>query len=81
MTVNAICPGNTLTNMVAGVAARVGAVMVCPRRVVAAARQRLPAGGSPILGKWPGVVALLASQDARYLTGQALDVDGGMVMS
>ncbi|HRA66896.1 MAG TPA: SDR family oxidoreductase [Caldilinea sp.] len=28
-----------------------------------------------------GVVAFLASQDARYLTGQALEVDGGMVMS
>ena len=28
-----------------------------------------------------GVVAFLASEDARYLTGQALEVDGGMVMS
>ena len=28
-----------------------------------------------------GVVAFLASEDSRYLTGQALEVDGGMVMS
>jgi NAD(P)-dependent dehydrogenase (short-subunit alcohol dehydrogenase family) len=28
-----------------------------------------------------GVVAFLASEDARYLTGQALEVDGGMIMS
>jgi NAD(P)-dependent dehydrogenase (short-subunit alcohol dehydrogenase family) len=28
-----------------------------------------------------GVVAFLASNDSRYLTGQALEVDGGMVMS
>ena len=28
-----------------------------------------------------GVIAFLASDDARYLTGQAIEVDGGMVMS
>jgi NAD(P)-dependent dehydrogenase (short-subunit alcohol dehydrogenase family) len=28
-----------------------------------------------------GVAAFLASPDSRYLTGQALEVDGGMVMS
>jgi 3-oxoacyl-[acyl-carrier protein] reductase len=28
-----------------------------------------------------GVVAFLASADSRYLTGQAIEVDGGLVMS
>ena len=28
-----------------------------------------------------GVVAFLASDDARYLTGQAIEVDGGLVLS
>jgi NAD(P)-dependent dehydrogenase (short-subunit alcohol dehydrogenase family) len=28
-----------------------------------------------------GVVAFLASQDSRYLTGQAIEVDGGLIMS
>ena len=28
-----------------------------------------------------GGAAFLASADARYITGQAIEVDGGMVMS
>jgi NAD(P)-dependent dehydrogenase (short-subunit alcohol dehydrogenase family) len=28
-----------------------------------------------------GVVAFLASEDSRYLTGQAIEVDGGLIMS
>jgi len=27
-----------------------------------------------------GVIAFLASKDSRYITGQAIEVDGGMVM-
>jgi NAD(P)-dependent dehydrogenase (short-subunit alcohol dehydrogenase family) len=28
-----------------------------------------------------GVCAFLSSDDSRYITGQAIEVDGGMVMS
>jgi len=28
-----------------------------------------------------GVAAFLASEDSRYITGQSIEVDGGMVMS
>ncbi len=28
-----------------------------------------------------GVIAFLASDDARYLTGQAIEVDGGIILS
>ncbi len=28
-----------------------------------------------------GVVAFLASDDARYITGQAIEVDGGLILS
>ena len=81
-TVNAVCPGNTLTDMVQNVAKKVGAMdglsgedwlkqraMDCPM-------QRL---AEP----WEiaGVIAFLASKDSRYLTGQAIEVDGGMIMS
>ena len=82
VTVNAICPGNTMTDLLLGVAAEVGShdgltpdewlelrVKDCPMKRVAE--------------PWEiaGVVAFLASEDSRYLTGQAIEVDGGMVMS
>jgi NAD(P)-dependent dehydrogenase (short-subunit alcohol dehydrogenase family) len=28
-----------------------------------------------------GVAAFLASEDARYITGQSIEVDGGLIMS
>jgi len=82
VTVNAVCPGNTLTDMVRSVAARQG--------------EQLGMTGEEWLGMrandcpmkrlaepWEiaGVCAFLASEDARYITGQALEVDGGLVMS
>lgn len=81
-TANAVCPGNTLTGMVRHVAGIVGG-----RDGLASdewLRQR--AADCPlrrIAQPWEmaGVVAFLASEDARYLTGQAIEVDGGMVMS
>jgi len=81
-TVNAVCPGNTLTDMVRNVAVKVGALdglsgegwlkqraMDCPMKRLAE--------------PWEiaGVIAFLASEDSRYLTGQAIEVDGGLIMS
>ena len=28
-----------------------------------------------------GVIAFLASDDARYITGQSIEVDGGLILS
>ena len=81
-TANAVCPGNTLTEMVKAVAAEVG-----PREGISAeAWLEMRANDCPmnrIAEPWEiaGVVAFLASNDSRYLTGQAIEVDGGMVMS
>ncbi len=81
-TANALCPGNTLTDMVRSVAEKVGDLdgmsgedwlqnraNDCPMKRLAEPWEMA------------GVIAFLASEDARYLTGQAIEVDGGMVMS
>jgi NAD(P)-dependent dehydrogenase (short-subunit alcohol dehydrogenase family) len=81
-TANAVCPGNTLTDMVRGVAEKVGKYDDLSgeewlrRRAAETPLKRL---AEP----WEiaGVVAFLASDDARYLTGQAIEVDGGFIMS
>ncbi len=82
ITVNAVCAGNTLTDMVRKVAGEVGATLDMTAdewldmRANDTALKRL-ARPEEIAG----VVAFLASDDARYLTGQAIEVDGGLVLS
>ncbi|MDX1412867.1 MAG: SDR family NAD(P)-dependent oxidoreductase [Candidatus Promineifilaceae bacterium] len=81
-TANAVCPGNTLTDMVRNVAKKVGAL----DGMTGDEWLQLRANDCPmkrLAEPWEiaGVIAFLASEDARYLTGQAIEVDGGMVMS
>ena len=82
VTVNAVCAGNTLTDMVRRVAAEIGPTVGMTgqewldMRANDTAVKRL-ARPEEIAG----VVAFLASEDARYLTGQAIEVDGGLVLS
>jgi NAD(P)-dependent dehydrogenase (short-subunit alcohol dehydrogenase family) len=82
ITVNAVCPGNTSTEMVQGVAATIAA----RDGLTSAEWLRLRAQDCPMKRfadseEIAGVVAFLASRDAGYITGQAIEVDGGMVMS
>ncbi len=81
-TANAVCPGNTLTDMVRGVAEKVGKL----DGMTGEEWLKMRANDCPmkrIAEPWEiaGVVAFLACRDARYLTGQALEVDGGLIMS
>jgi NAD(P)-dependent dehydrogenase (short-subunit alcohol dehydrogenase family) len=81
-TANAVCPGNTLTDMVRGVAEKVGKL----DGMTGEEWLKMRANDCPmkrIAEPWEiaGVVAFLASRDSRYLTGQALEVDGGLIMS
>jgi NAD(P)-dependent dehydrogenase (short-subunit alcohol dehydrogenase family) len=82
VTVNAICPGNTLTPMLHKVAAEVGA----PAGMTGEEWLEMRAKDTALrrlAQAWEiaGVIAFLASEDARYLTGQAIEVDGGLVLS
>ena len=82
ITVNAVCPGNTLTAMVRRVAVEIGATLDMTgdqwlaMRAEDTALRRL-ADPEEIAG----VFAFLASDDARYITGQSIEVDGGLILS
>lgn len=81
-TANAVCPGNTLTEMVRGVAEKVGKL----DGLAGEEWLRKRAEDTPLkrlAEPWEiaGVVAFLASEDARYITGQSIEVDGGLIMS
>jgi 3-oxoacyl-[acyl-carrier protein] reductase len=67
---NAVAPGFIDTDMTAGLTPEVRAALT--------AQIPLERLGTP--GDVAGVVAFLASEHARYITGQVFVVDGGMVM-
>jgi 3-oxoacyl-[acyl-carrier protein] reductase len=69
ITVNAVCPGFIETEM----------TQKLPEKVKQEYSQRIPLGflGSP--EDVADAVAFLASDEARYITGQFLCVDGGMI--
>jgi NAD(P)-dependent dehydrogenase (short-subunit alcohol dehydrogenase family) len=78
VTVNAVCPGFTLTPMLRKVAANKGSpegmtVDDWLHRLTA----QIPLGRLATPDEIAGPVAFLASEEARYYTGQAISVDGG----
>jgi 3-oxoacyl-[acyl-carrier protein] reductase len=70
ITVNAIAPGFVVTDLTADL----------PEEIKEASMTAIPMGrwGEPI--EIAHAAAFLASDDAKYITGQVLSVDGGMVM-
>ncbi|QEP41692.1 SDR family oxidoreductase [Ectothiorhodospiraceae bacterium BW-2] len=80
-TANAICPGNTDTRMLRQVAEVVSARQgITPTAWLAQRQQECPMGRFADPAEIAGAAAFLASEDARYLTGQAIEIDGGMVL-
>lgn len=82
ITVNAVCAGNTLTEMVRKVAAEIGPTV----GMTGEEWLEMRAGDTALKRlarpeEIAGVAAFLASDDARYLTGQAIEVDGGLILS
>lgn len=70
ITVNAIAPGFIETDM----------TNALPEKVREATIAQIPLGRFGKPEQVAAAVAFLASEDAEYITGQVLNVDGGMVM-
>jgi len=82
VTANAVCPGNVVTELLLGVAVKVGEMDGLTQEEWLHNRaQDNPMKRFAEPWEIAGVVAFLASQDARYINGQAIEVDGGMIMS
>jgi 3-oxoacyl-[acyl-carrier protein] reductase len=70
VTVNAVAPGFIVSDMTEGL----------PEAITSRYLEQIPAGRFGTAEEVARVVAFLASDDATYMTGQTLVVDGGMVM-
>ncbi len=70
VTVNAVAPGFIASDMTAGLSEALRDAYL----------QQIPAGRFGEPGDVAKAVAFLVSDDAAYVTGQTLSVDGGLVM-
>lgn len=81
ITVNAICPGVVDTEMTRGIhEARAKALRVTPAESLSKMVTRIPLGRIATPDDIAGAVAFLCSPDAAYITGQAINVCGGIEM-
>jgi NAD(P)-dependent dehydrogenase (short-subunit alcohol dehydrogenase family) len=82
ITVNAICPGVVDTPMTSGIhQIRAGALGITPEESLARMIARIPLGYPAQTDDIAKVVSFLCSPDAAYITGQSLNVCGGMEMN
>lgn len=83
ITVNAFCPGIITTDMWAYNDAAWGKLMgnYQPGELMAEWVEAIPMGRAGTGADVAGLVSFLASDDAAYITGQTINVDGGMFMS
>jgi len=79
--VNCVCPGFVETDMWTAVAREQGALMkLTPEAFTRQRAAQVPLGRMERPEDVAQVIAFLASDRAGYMTGQALSVDGGLVM-
>jgi len=79
ITVNAVCPGIVETEMTRSIhqdRARLSGIT--PEESYANILATIPLGRAQTAADVADVVAFLLSKDASYITGQALNADGGM---
>ena len=83
ITVNAFCPGIITTDMWQYNDAAWGKLLgdYKPGELMAEWVANIPMGRAGTGADVAGLVAFLASDDAAYITGQTINVDGGMFMS
>ena len=81
ITVNAVCPGVVDTPMTSRIhEVRAGALGITPEESLNRMIARIPLGRLERPDDVAGVVSFLCSPDAAYITGQSLNVCGGMEM-
>jgi NAD(P)-dependent dehydrogenase (short-subunit alcohol dehydrogenase family) len=79
--VNCVCPGFVETDMWAKVAKEQGALLgMSPEEFTRQRKATVPLGRMETPEDVASVIGFLASPRAAYMTGQALSVDGGLVM-
>ena len=82
ITVNAICPGVVETPMTSGIhQIRAGVLGITPEESLARMVAKIPLGYPANTNDIAKVVSFLCSSDAAYITGQSLNVCGGMEMN
>ena len=83
VTVNAFCPGIIDTDMWAYNDAAWGKLLgnYAPGELMREWVQNIPMKRAGSAADVAGLVAFLASDDAAYITGQTVNVDGGLIMS
>jgi meso-butanediol dehydrogenase/(S,S)-butanediol dehydrogenase/diacetyl reductase len=79
--VNAVCPGEVDTDLQRwGWQLEAGMRGTSYEEVVKVAVSRIPVGRLEVPEDVANLVAFLASPESDYITGQAINVDGGIVM-
>ncbi len=82
ITVNAVCPGVVDTPMTTGIhKIRANVLGITPEESLGRMIAKIPLGRLEKTEDVAGAISFLCSSDASYITGQSLNVDGGMEMN